>query len=534
MNPSPQTQSGRDGLPLRGSALERLLQRSPTVVFRRLCPRVLPCVRLGADRIDVAIGKRISVKLSIVRPLQLTTAAFVLLLVAAFVLLAVLASRNDDRINRTERNLADITEARAACRALERSLLERQPVDSNALETSSTALRGLQRHDGFADPESARLITEALERLDRPSPASAAAVAEALDRCQAAVDREDTVLARQMHRLRADTDRELSLALAAPIVLLALVGTILLFARARIQEPLRSLSVLVSRLSEGELTPVPLRPLDPLVLPLFKNYNRLVERLRELEAAHRRHEVSLTREVQTATRALLEQHRSLSRADRLAATGELAASMAHELRNPLASIQVTLGNLQRETDDPDVGERLNLVIDEVTRLSRLVDGLLSAARHTPELPRRLVLADTVEQLLTLTRYQLPLGIELRNRIPKDLAWMLPEDGLRQALLNLILNAAAAMPDNRGVVTVEARATNEELAIVVWDDGPGLPPHALRGAVRPFDTTRAHGTGLGLAMVQRFTRELGGSLRLANREPHGAEITMLLPGDVDHV
>src|SRR5262249_51814436 len=156
------------------------------------------------------------------------------------------------------------------------------------------------------------------------------------------------------------------------------------------------------RLSRGEFTPMPLEEVDPLVLPLHRQFNDLVSRLRKLEEAHQARADSLEAEVRTATRALLEQHRSLSRAERLAATGELAASVAHELRNPLAGIQMTLSNLRADLTDPELVERVDLVVNEVTRLSRLLNEMLDASRHAPEPARTVKLAQLVDEVLTLT------------------------------------------------------------------------------------------------------------------------------------
>jgi signal transduction histidine kinase len=282
-------------------------------------------------------------------------------------------------------------------------------------------------------------------------------------------------------------------------------------------------------LAQGEFTPVHVEQADPVLHPLFVNYNHLVMRLEQLEREHRAHAQSLKREVRFATEALLEQQRGLARAERLAATGALAASVAHELRNPLAAVQLTLRNLKGELQDPDVIERLDLVTGELTRLGRLVNELLDMSRHVPEPSRPFDLAESVEQLLTLTRYQLPPEVHLQSEIREGLICRLPEDRVRQALLNLILNGTRALETTGGAVTVSARTEGATLRITVSDDGPGFPPDLLRRRIpSPFVSASESGTGLGLTMVHRFARDLGGELELSNHEPHGARVTLTLP------
>ena len=140
------------------------------------------------------------------------------------------------------------------------------------------------------------------------------------------------------------------------------------------------------------------------------------------------------------------------------------------------------------------------------------------------------LASVVEELLSITRYQLSPSIKLEARIDPSLACRAPESALRQALLNLILNAAAAVAENGGRVVIEGAAEpdRQNVRITVTDDGSGFPPELLENGIRPFFSTREHGTGLGLAVVQRVVRDAGGQIELENCKPHGARVTLLLP------
>ena len=126
-----------------------------------------------------------------------------------------------------------------------------------------------------------------------------------------------------------------------------------------------------------------------------------------------------------------------------------AASVAHEIRNPLAGIQMSLANLRHELQEPELSERIDTIVSEVERLGHLVNGIVDAARHQPERPTTTDVADLADELISLTRYQLPPHVELESRIRSPLKVRVPKERLRQALLNLILNAAAAIGGKPG-------------------------------------------------------------------------------------
>jgi signal transduction histidine kinase len=253
----------------------------------------------------------------------------------------------------------------------------------------------------------------------------------------------------------------------------------------------------------------------------------MVGRLASLEAEQSARQASLEADVRAASRELLARNRSLAQADRLAAVGEMAAGLAHELRNPLAGIQFALSNLRQELKDEDAQAHLDLVLAELRRMTELMNGLLNQARLVPEAPSRVPVVQTLAEVLVLARYQIAAAIHFEPDIAADLCCWLPENRLRQALLNLLLNAAQAM-DNRGTIGVDVRHAEGRLAIRVGDEGPGFSEALLRGGVQPFATARLGGTGLGLASVRRFALDLGGSLDLENLAPHGARATLLLP------
>lgn len=328
-----------------------------------------------------------------------------------------------------------------------------------------------------------------------------------------------------LETLSKTTRTELFIASGIFIMLLVLA---LLFFRLRILHPLHDLRRLLERLAEERFTPITTEHLDPLLMPVFHSYNEMVKRLAELEEAKRLHAQSLQYEVRLATHALLEQQANLARAERLAAVGEVAAELAHEIRNPLAGIQMAVANFRREVDEPEQLERLDMINSELKRVAALLNDMLDQSRHHPEAAMDFNIVTLLRDLATLTRYQISPVIELEVQTCTEIIVHLPESMVRQALLNLLLNAADAIGQQSGKVTLSVTTDAQQLTIHVSDDGIGFPQEMLEYGIRPFRSSRQRGTGIGLAMVQRFVKSIGGRLKLSNHQPHGATVSLILP------
>ena len=282
---------------------------------------------------------------------------------------------------------------------------------------------------------------------------------QALEVMSQTLDEEGLRREKLLEDINLDTQTELYIALVT--FTLILLGA-MLFLHYRILHPLNDLRQLLERLTEENYTPITTDHLDPLLFPVFNSYNALVIHLAELEEAKRLYAQSLQREVRLATQALLEQQYSLARAERLAAIGEVAAEFAHEIRNPLAGIQMAFSNLRREIDDQHQCERMDLISSELKRLARLLNDMLDQSRHSPETATDFDMATLIRDLLALTRYQIAESIELNSDAPDALPVHLPESGIRQALLNLILNAADALDGGSGLICIKARADSPRL------------------------------------------------------------------------
>jgi C4-dicarboxylate-specific signal transduction histidine kinase len=322
---------------------------------------------------------------------------------------------------------------------------------------------------------------------------------------------------------------EVRIAGVALVLLPLSVVVVLLLIRRRVLAPLAGLSTLLDRMGKRDFAPAPAAGVDPVLAPLMENYNRLVGRLTELEAQARTRRESLEAEVRTATRDLMEHNHRLAHAERLAAVGEMSASLAHELRNPLAGIDLALANVAGELEhDPDRAARIARVRAELQRITRLLNDLLARARQKPEEPVPVALDALVEDLFALVRYQVPEGVTLVRDIDPALVCKLPDARTRQVLLNLVLNAAAALGARGGTIRIRAERAGERLVLTVEDDGPGFSDSLMRDGIRAFRSNREGGTGLGLAIVRRFAVDLGGEVSIENLQPHGARVTLRLP------
>jgi signal transduction histidine kinase len=254
----------------------------------------------------------------------------------------------------------------------------------------------------------------------------------------------------------------------------------------------------------------------------------MASRLHELEQQHQVRQSTLEEEVRAATGALLQQQNELARSQRLAAMGELAAGVAHELRNPLAGIQMALSALSRETKYRDHASRLDLAVAELKRMTRMLNELLNAARPRPEPSKPVRLGKLVSDFVSLARCQIPDRVGLRTEIPEKLSCRLPEGGIQQALWNLVLNSVQAIGDHEGRIEILAEWTEGWLRLKVVDDGPGFPRELLEAGVRGFAPLRPGGTGLGLPTVRRFAHDLGGELHFENLKPRGASVVLAVP------
>ncbi len=231
--------------------------------------------------------------------------------------------------------------------------------------------------------------------------------------------------------------------------------------------------------------------------------------------------------------------RRLYRAERLATVGQLAASVAHEIRNPMTAVRSTVQYLLREFDDNNPKRELAQgVIAEVDRIDRIVDGLLSLTRRAEFTPSKISLAPLIEQTLLLIRTQAQeQAIEILWEEPPQEAHVMADAAqLKQLTLNLVMNAMQAMSDG-GRLRIDLKVMSQSIGlpgdkdwavISITDTGCGIPPGTLDRVFDPFFTTKPGGTGLGLSTCYAIAKQHDGDIEISSQENEGATVNVRLP------
>lgn len=217
--------------------------------------------------------------------------------------------------------------------------------------------------------------------------------------------------------------------------------------------------------------------------------------------------------------------------EKMASLGALAAGVAHDLGNPLASLGTELELLEGEGDVLRLRESLDVFRRHLSRMSRTLREMVDFARRRREEVTDVSLALAVADSARLVRHDPRWKkVELVVDVPPDVPRVrMVEDHLVRVLVNLMLNAADAMPDG-GTLTIAARAHGGWIELRVRDTGVGMAPDVLAKAMTPLFTTKSHGrgTGLGLAVSDRIVRSVGGSIHLASTEGVGTEVLVRWP------
>jgi two-component system sensor histidine kinase HydH len=234
--------------------------------------------------------------------------------------------------------------------------------------------------------------------------------------------------------------------------------------------------------------------------------------------------------------------------DRLAALGQMAAGLAHEIRNPLGAIK---GAAQLLADpmpgaapiEPASREFVGIILEEVERLDRVVGSVLDYARPGPEAPSAVDVNAIIRRTVQIVGPSCAEGQAIDVALDESVARArIDAEKLRQVLMNLIQNGLQAMTTT-GVVHVATRPRRAPpgwgdggdrpwLEIAIRDRGPGMSKKVQKSLFVPFFTTKDGGTGLGLAISQRIVQSAGGTIDVVSLEGEGTTFSVLLPGAID--
>ena len=228
---------------------------------------------------------------------------------------------------------------------------------------------------------------------------------------------------------------------------------------------------------------------------------------------------------------LRETEDQLVQAAKLAAVGQLSAGLAHEIRNPLASIKGSAELLADDVpSDTRRGRLLRVLVDESTRLNNVLSRFLAFARPRPIEQQEFAICSEVESVIALLQGQTVGGtvrLHFRPMAAGPRRVRGDREQLRQVFLNVLLNACEAAGEG-GDVWIECATDPQAAHVSVRDSGAGFTPEALENAFTPFFTTKGQGTGLGLAISHRIVDSHGGHIRVSNAEDGGGLVEVEIP------
>ncbi|HJR17367.1 MAG TPA: ATP-binding protein, partial [Gemmatimonadales bacterium] len=242
--------------------------------------------------------------------------------------------------------------------------------------------------------------------------------------------------------------------------------------------------------------------------------------------------VRLNNQLEAKISQLEHAQAQLVQSEKLASIGEMAAAVAHGLRNPLASLRAAAQVVRYHPAAPSSAEHLDAIIEEVDRLDRRISHLLSFSRPAPFHPLSESVPRLVEGLLPAFSKLLE---ERRVELELDIPATLPEVRvdpmqMEQALIEIVSNALDAMPQGgrlRINALVRSHDFGDQVVIEISDTGAGITESALPSVCEPFFTTRTEGTGLGLAIAKRYIEQNGGRLEIRSR-PGATTVSLSLP------
>lgn len=224
-----------------------------------------------------------------------------------------------------------------------------------------------------------------------------------------------------------------------------------------------------------------------------------------------------------------EQHQlEMARRERLAQLGEMGAMLAHEIRNPLAGIKGYAQIIEKKPQDERNSGFARRIVAETQRLETLVSDLLTYARSDRESMATIDVCELVAHTVALLRHEAEqYHIDILSECPAGMLIPGNRDRLAQALLNLGKNAIQAMPDG-GTLRITAGAGGKHVTIKVNDSGQGISPDEMQRIFEPFYTTKAKGTGLGLALCRKIVEEHGGSIEVQSAVGQGTTVSITVP------
>ncbi|HUO27329.1 MAG TPA: ATP-binding protein [Candidatus Aquilonibacter sp.] len=411
-----------------------------------------------------------------------------------------------------------------------------------ACHAQSQPLTRLNRPDRFRiyrNPAGIRVLGIITPIENQPSCSSAACHAHPAEQKILGVLDTNLSLARTDQQL-AESTRRMAAYTAFALLLIGIVSWFVVWRMLGV--PLKALQHGTEHVADGDLGYHIAVHSNDEVGELASSFNQMSS---ELRAAHQENLAwtrTLEQRVEEKTRELKRAHEHALHNEKMASIGKMAAVLAHEINNPLSGI-LTYAKLLRKWIDRDdkaqqhhreICDSLDLIASESRRCGDLVKNLLTLSRETPLNLQVTDLNQIVEHTVRLVQHQLDLSaihldLQLDRNVPPVCC---DASQIEQVLLALLVNAMQAMPQAGGNIWITTRVGRQEqnVCVVLRDDGPGIPADILPRIFEPFLTTKETGVGLGLAISRSILERHGGSIEVQSDAGRGTTFTMTLPGE----
>ena len=216
------------------------------------------------------------------------------------------------------------------------------------------------------------------------------------------------------------------------------------------------------------------------------------------------------------------------RSDRLVAIGELATGIAHEIRNPMGIIKTISQTLQEENDNEDLLEGLEIIVKEIDRANRVIDGILNFAKPIGNEMKKISLNQLLDEVVMITdKYVSKQNVFVELYLLNEINIIADKEKLMQVFINLIFNATQAM-EMGGNIKISAEPIDNGVNISFKDSGIGIKKEDMKKLFNPFFTTKEKGIGLGLSVSDRIIQDHNGYMIIDSIEGEGTQIDIYLP------
>ena len=341
---------------------------------------------------------------------------------------------------------------------------------------------------------------------------------------------------READRLAGRERRQAVLIMGASTVAIVLLMSV--FLRQTLHRRLQNLITTMARAEAGDLAAETSVHTKDELGQLAESFNRMLRRIRNFNDELQEKVAQATAELRDLNGKLFETRREMGRLERLAAVGEVAAMVAHEVGTPLTSVSGHLQLLAEEVQEPRVKERLSVIELHIGRAIATIQGFLNSARFPSPNRRPIQMNALIQEVLALASPGIGRqgGIQVVTELSPELPEVFADSNqLRGVLLNIVTNALDAMPEG-GQVSLRTRPVfaaegTVSVQVQIADTGLGISPEELRKIFDPFFTTKGpgQGTGLGLAICQRIVKAHQGSIEVQSEKGQGTTVLVTLPG-----